>query len=303
MIKWFEEDQDLKEVGGKALNLSEIQKFTNVPPGFTITSRGFDSFLRENNLTEGINQNIQTLIEEKENCEKTSEKIKEKIINKKIPKKLEKEINDNYEGLKDKLSLENSKKFKVAVRSSSIDEDNPKASFAGQHDTYLNVKKRKIIESVKKCFASLYNRRALHYRVQKNILRPKIKMAVIIQEMIESKTSGVIFTRNPITKVNNQILIEAVSGSGESLVQGEESPNFYRIDKNSEEIIEKNLKENRNSKNQITKEQLKKLIRQSKKIEKHFEEPQDIEWVIDKKGKLWITQTRPETSDNNSSAR
>ncbi len=314
MIKKFNEEQKISEVGGKAKNLSELSKIVPVPNGYTVTTKGFRKFLKKNELKKQIEEKLKKLKKEDKSISKVSLRLRELVLQSKIPKPLEKEILKSYEELK-----KDKKDLTVAVRSSAVDEDNPKASFAGQHDTYLNVNKEKLMESVKKCFASLYNERALHYRKNKDILNHEIEIAVIIQEMIYPEASGVLFTCDPVTGDNTKILIETVPGIGEQLVQGKATPDFYKIDKssgeileekivtqekkyikgeNTEELIEKKIDRGEGSTPWLNKKHINKLLEHSKKIEKYYKSSQDIEWVIDKQDKIWIVQSRPETTDN-----
>jgi rifampicin phosphotransferase len=181
----------------------------------------------------------------------------------------------------------------VSVRSSATAEDMENASFAGQYLTYLNVdSEKKLFESIKKCLESLNSKRAVAYR-KKNKIKGSVYMAVVIQEMIDSKFSGVTFTANPITNNKNEILIECVKGLGEELVSGNTIPSSYLIDKKNDKIIEKKI----NNGIILLKKNLNKLIKISKKIEEHYKKPQDIEWAIS--DKFYIIQSRPITTLNN----
>lgn len=314
IIKKFNEKQKISEVGGKAKNLSELSSFTPVPKGFTVTTKGFRAFIKENDLKKEIKKAFKRMENKEKPISKTSSRLKKLILQNKLPSELAEEIEKAHEKLKN-----NKKQFTVAVRSSAVDEDNPKTSFAGQHGTKLNIDKKNLLKAVKKCFASLYNERALHYRKNRDILNHEIEIAVIIQKMIHPEASGVMFTRDPITRDETKIMIETVPGLGEPLVQGKATPDFYKIDKSTGEILEEKIETQKSKYTQnpetgkiiekktnkkkrstpwIDKEQLKTLIDYAKRIESYYSSPQDIEWVLDKKGKIWIVQSRPETSSN-----
>jgi len=179
----------------------------------------------------------------------------------------------------------------VAVRSSATAEDSNNTSWAGQLETYLNITKDNLIESIKKCWASIKTNRALAYAQSNNILEDNQKVAVVVQKMIDSQIAGVMFTANPVTSDRNQIVLEACLGLGESLVQGQVTPDNFLIDKKSFTIINKNITLNTLSDNQVI--ELSKL---AILIENHYNYPQDIEWAIDKKNEIFILQSRPITT-------
>lgn len=173
----------------------------------------------------------------------------------------------------------------VAVRSSAICEDSKENSFAGQFETILNVDKTHLIESVYKCFKSSNEINVKQYAIEKNVPENQMKVAVIVQEMIDGDISGVMFTKNPINN-NNEIVIEFVRGLGEKLVQGEATP--------SQVIVEnKKIKQYLGDK-LLTENTIIKLANIATKIEKHFGIPQDIEWTI-KNDIIYVLQARPIT--------
>jgi len=182
----------------------------------------------------------------------------------------------------------------VAVRSSATAEDSGSTSWAGQLETYLNVTKENLIDSIKKCWASIKTARATSYAQSNNIPGDKQKVAVVIQKMVDSQMAGVMFSANPVTSDRNQIILESCFGLGESLVQGLVTPDNFLIDKKSLTIINKNLTLNTLSDNQVI--ELSKL---AILIENHYNFPQDIEWAIDQNNKIFILQSRPITTLNN----
>ncbi len=180
----------------------------------------------------------------------------------------------------------------VAVRSSATAEDSSTASWAGQLESYLNVTEKNLIKSIEKCRASLYSPRAVSYRKQKGLNKQKISVAVVIQKMVQSETSGICFTANPVTGDRNEMVIEAASGLGEAIVGGKITPDTYTIS-NKLSISDIDIG-NRYSYPKL----ILKLAKLCLKIEKLFKYPQDIEWAF-AKGKIYILQSRPITTLKN----
>lgn len=300
-------------VGGKGANLGELVSFgIRVPPGFVVTSKAFDYFIQSNNLKGEI---AEILSSSKDSFE-GSEKIKSLIINAKIPEDLEQSILSSYDELRNKVG----KDVLVAVRSSATAEDIGEASFAGQQDTYLNVDRVHLLENVKKVWASLYTARAIEYRKSKNIDTLSVSMAVVVQKMVNSRTSGVMFTLHPATGDNNVIVIEGSWGLGEAIVGGKVTPDEYIIDKSTLSVKEKKISKktlkivydkssNSNKEIEISGEEAEtmsfseeeaiELAKLGLKIEQHYNRPMDIEWAIDADFKfpdnVFIVQARPET--------
>jgi len=328
-IVWFNQisKKDVALVGGKNASLGEMytqltKKGVNVPDGFALTSHFYFLFLKENkldkkikNLLKNLNtKNIKTL-------ERVSEKIRSLILKGKIPSFLEKEILNFYKKLSFKY---NEKNLSVAVRSSATFEDLPTASFAGEHETYLNVKgEKELIFSVKKCLASLFTPRAIVYREEKGFSHFKVALSVGIQKMVRSDigSSGVMFTIDTETGFKNVIVINSIFGVGEMIVKGKITPDqFYvfkpTLEKGYNSLIVKNLgrkfkkyifsktgglkevlvPKKEQKKFSLTEEEVLKLAKWGCIIEKHYGTPQDIEWAKDGKDqKLYIVQARPET--------
>lgn len=175
---------------------------------------------------------------------------------------------------------------KVAVRSSAVAEDSSQASWAGQLETYLNVSREDLIYKIKDCWRSIKSERAQSYAARQNLLGEQLLVAVAVQKMVKSKTAGVMFTANPVTNDRKEIVIESIAGLGEALVQGLVTPDSFVVDKESLEIKHNGSQD----------QKIKELAKIGKAIEDHFGNPQDIEWAIDKKGKIWILQSRPITT-------
>jgi pyruvate,water dikinase len=298
--------------GGKGANLGELVSFDiRVPPGFVITSKAYYYFISYNNIHEKIND---ILLNEKDS-EVASEKIKQIIISSPIPKDLEEAILSTYDELANKIG----KEILVAVRSSATAEDLANASFAGQQDTFLNVKRSELLDKIKEVWASLFNARAIEYRQAKGIDSTKVGIAAVIQKMVNSRSAGVMFTLHPATGDTRYIVIESSWGLGETVVGGKVTPDEIVIEKSSLKIVErktshKNIKifydPNEKSNKEVTlgKEadeisindnEAIELARLALKIEKHYGIPMDIEWAIDSDlsfpDNVFIVQARAET--------
>ena len=325
-IRWLSElsKKDGNVAGGKGANLAEMYNSGfPVPPAFIVTAQAFDAFLSAAGLKDKIKQIIsKTNVFNTEELEKNAAEIREMIVKAKIPEDMQQEIIEAYEILsaekiergKDVMDSLAGEEVFVAVRSSATTEDLSTASFAGQQETFTNIKgKEHLIEAVKKCFASLYTARAVYYRHKKGFEKVKALLAVVVQRMINSEKSGVMFTNNPVNN-EDEIVIEAVYGLGEGIVSGKIMPDQYIIS-NSLEITDKKIankkitlikEENGNgkevklspekSKSQVlTNGEIKTLANYGIKIEKHYEKPQDIEFAIED-SKIYIVQSRPITT-------
>lgn len=328
-IKEFREIgiSDLGLVGGKNSSLGEMynqltQKGLRVPNGFATTSAAFWEYLKENSIEEKLKDLLAQLDRKQySNLREIGEKARKLILNGTFSSTFSKEIIEAYSRLCDEDLSE------VAVRSSATAEDLPDASFAGQHETYLNVKgKEELLEAVKKCFASLYTDRAIKYREDKGFKHHTIALSVGIQLMVRSDQgcSGVGFTIEPESGFENVILLSGVWGLGESIVQGIVNPDEFYVFKTSLKngkypIIQKKLGDKKmtmiynkehgsqgmiNVNTPLTKQQefilsdteIIKLGHWAKLIEDHYHKPMDIEWAKDGiSNELFITQARPET--------
>lgn len=327
-VKWFSElNKDSgKFAGGKGANLAEIFNMKiPVPPGFVVTAQAYDYFLEKSKLKEKINKLLDSIdYEDTKNLDDITQKIRELIINSEFPEEMKEEITESYQALDAPdfsqakgsaldILKNSSEPIFVAVRSSATAEDLADASFAGQQDTYLNIKgEKKVLEHVKKCFASLYTSRATYYRNKKGFEHAKVSLAVVVQKMIDAGKSGVIFSKDPSYK-NENTIIEAVWGLGEGIVSGRVTPDRYVIEENK--IIEKKiadkktaftrnasgekeivkLKEEISKKQVLTEYEIKKLTEYALKLEEHYEKPQDIEFAIEGE-EIYIVQTRPITT-------
>ena len=281
MIRHFSElgKDHIPTVGGKGANLGELYNAGfNVPPGFVVTTNAYMDFLARNELPEKISKRLKNLdVENTQQLDKISAEIRGMILKAQFPSDLAKKIQEY---------LKKIRAHHYAVRSSATAEDLPTASFAGQQDTYLEIKQDNIVEHVHKCFASLFTSRAIYYR-EKNKFPHTISIAVVVQEMVDADFAGVMFTIDPVFKKN--LLIEIASGLGEKIVSGQITPNNYFLERNTFEILEKHEEED------IDEKIVQKISKLGLKIEKHYGNPQDIEFAV-KKGKLYILQARPITT-------
>ncbi|MCX8008139.1 MAG: phosphoenolpyruvate synthase [Patescibacteria group bacterium] len=316
-VAWFKEvnKDDLALVGGKGANLGEmIQAGFPVPDGFIVTSDAYYQFLDEDNLRSVIHETLAVIdVNNTDELEEAAKKVQDIITHANFPKDVAKDIIDAYFALSGAL-----KNALVAVRSSATAEDLSVASFAGQQSTFLNVKgEANLIEKVREVWASLFTARAIFYRATNHFDHFKVGIAVPVQRMIESESSGIMFTIDPITNDKSKVIIEAIHGLGEMIVQGAVTPDHYEVDKKTGDILVKVIKEQEKlmiqqgtgnlvractpeeAKSQkLSDEQIKELAQIGINLEKHYYFPQDIEWAMEK-GTLYIVQTRPVTTVEN----
>ncbi|MEM1638944.1 MAG: phosphoenolpyruvate synthase [Desulfurococcaceae archaeon] len=244
-VLWLDEvrKEDVPLVGGKNANLGEmLAAGIPVPPGFAVTAYAFKYFLEKTGLGEKIYGMLKNLdVNNTKELEETTRKIREMILSQPMPPEVEEEIKKYYFELARKLNMDPST-LRVAVRSSATAEDMPEASFAGQQDTYLNVYGAdKVVEHVKRCWASLFTARATFYRVAQGIPHERSYMSVTVQKMVNSKAAGVMFTLHPVTGDEKVIVIEGSWGLGESVVGGKVTPDEFVVERGSFKIVEKRI--------------------------------------------------------------
>ncbi|HDM8225640.1 TPA: phosphoenolpyruvate synthase [Vibrio campbellii] len=320
---------DVDKVGGKNASLGEmVSNLANVgvsvPNGFATTSYAFNQFLDHEGLDERIHQLLDELdVDDVEALRKTGATIRQWVLEAPFPADLEQDIRDNYKELTD-----NHPEISVAVRSSATAEDLPDASFAGQQETFLNVKGiDAVLEATKHVYASLFNDRAISYRVHQGFNHRGISLSAGIQRMVRSDkaSSGVMFTLDTESGFDQVVFITSSWGLGEMVVQGAVNPDEFYVHKpmleagqhpivkktfgskqikmiysdrqeigKQVEIIDTSVEE-RNAFS-LNDEEIKELAKQAMIIEKHYKRPMDIEWAKDGiDGKLYIVQARPET--------
>jgi pyruvate,water dikinase len=328
-IKEFKEvsKKDIPLVGGKNASLGEMIsqltfKGVNIPDGFALTTDAYWYFLRENKIEEKLKDIFKDFNPDNiKSLQETGKKARAIILKAEFPEDLKKEIIIAYQNLSKKYNEQSSD---VAVRSSGVAEDAPTDSFAGQFETFLNIKEKdNLLEAIKKCLASTFTDRVIAYREEKGFSHLEFALSVGVQKMVRSDlaSSGVMFTLDTETGFPNATLINSIWGVGEMIVQGLITPDtFYVFEptlkqgyqaiirkdlgrKNKKYIYNKRggLKKVMVSKNQqlkfsLTDEEILTLARWGCLIEEHYKIPQDIEWAKDgKTGKLFIVQSRPET--------
>jgi pyruvate,water dikinase len=323
-IKWFDEidKNDVSIVGGKGANLGELtQAGISVPPGFCITAQAYKDFISKAGLGDKIKNKIDKLdVEDSEELQKRSAEIRDIINDAPMIEEIKEEIEGAYKEFSKKTGIKNPY---VAVRSSATAEDLPEASFAGQQDTYLHVAKiDEVLKYTKKCWASLWTARAIYYRERQKFDHFQVSLSAVIQLMVNSEKSGVMFTANPITNDTNQLMINASWGLGEAIVSGTVTPDEYILDKTNKKVIEKHISEKNvmivdNEKESgivevrvsdflgndfvnkqcLTEQEINELADYGLKIEKLYGSCEDIEWGFDKDTKsLYILQARPITT-------
>ncbi|OAU94480.1 phosphoenolpyruvate synthase [Moraxella catarrhalis] len=319
---------DVEIVGGKNASLGEMISYlgnlgVNVPNGFATTAEAFNRFLNETGLLDKINAELKGLdVDDVDLLTQTGAKIRGWVIEQELPKDLEDEIRTAF------AELSKGEDIAVAVRSSATAEDLPDASFAGQQETFLNIRGiDNVLIAIKEVFASLYNDRAIAYRVHKGFEHAGVALSAGIQRMVRSETgtSGVMFTLDTESGFNEVVFITASYGLGEMVVQGAVNPDeFYLskvlIEQNRPAVVRRNLGSKQKKmiygdegsttkstkivdvdkaeRNQfaLSSEELTRLAKQAIIIEKHYGCPMDIEWAKDgDSGEIFIVQARPET--------
>jgi pyruvate, water dikinase len=338
-IVWFEEvtKHDVGLVGGKGANLGEMTNaHLPIPYGFVVTSHAYFNFIKESDLDLKMKDVLKSVnCDNPHELQQVSRQLQDLILKAEMPHTLAKEIIHFYENLsakEEKYLVGSLSDFKlshhkikhlyqqpyVAVRSSATAEDLPNASFAGQQETYLNVKgETNLLIKVKDCWASLFTERAIYYRHEQGFDHFKVGLAAVIQRMVQSDKSGIAFSIDPVTNDKNKIIIEAIFGLGEYIVQGKVTPDHYEVDKRSILILKKEkkyqsskyikaTKDNKEvklsksvgSQQKLTEEEIVEVALLVKDIEHHYYFPQDIEWAIEN-NRVFIVQSRPITTIKN----
>lgn len=306
---------DLLTAGGKGSNLGELSRSGfDVPPGFIITTAAYDRSLQENEVQSDIDSLLGSLDNDSSSSvSAVSKRIRELFETITIPRDIRDEILRNYSKLNHSA---------VAVRSSATAEDLAEAAFAGQQETFLNViGAQALMDAVRACWASLWSERAMSYRAHQRVDQKGVKLAVIVQEMVQADVAGVMFTANPVSGIREELVIDANPGLGEAVVAGLVTPDHFVIDKRSGKVREQRLGRREviiRAKSEGGTEQIESpqgeidtaalpvqaihnLSKLGIDIERHFGRPQDIEWAWiqgDTKaaGKFYVLQSRPMTA-------
>jgi pyruvate, water dikinase len=311
-------DSDLPLVGGKAGKLGElIRQGLPVPPGFVVTTEVYQAFTDATILRTEIPAALASIhSDQPETVDAASRRIRAAFESTDFPAGLRKTLADAYE----RFARQHSVRFS-AVRSSATLEDLEGASFAGLQDTYLNVTGvDAILEAIRKCWGSLFTPRVLVYRQKKGFEHSAVRLAVLIQKMVDATVSGILFTRDPNTGENHMI-VEAGLGLGELIVGGEVTPDHYVIDGATLKVVHKQISEQRvrllrdetggNRREQVPADErnvqklsdhrLSRLVSLARLIESHYRRPMDVEWCGDREA-LYIVQARPVTTIPTSTA-
>ncbi len=316
-IKWFKDlgKGDINIAGGKGANLGELtQAGIPVPTGFVVLSNAYFSFLEHNRLRAQIHQILSiTDSNDPNQLNESSAKIQKLFHDAETPREISQEIMESYA----KLGANTA----VAVRSSATAEDLPEASFAGQQESYLNIiGDANVVQKVRACWTSLFASRSIFYREQQKFDHFKVGIAVPVQKMIQSEVSGIMFTVDPISQNRDTLVIEAVYGLGDYIVQGVVTPDHFEINKTTGKITNKiianqtimevrktegvkeiSVPKSKANIQKISDKYVLDLAKIGKLIHQHYFFPQDIEWAL-AKGKLYITQARPITTLSKDSA-
>ena len=302
--------RDLPSVGGKNASLGELTSMgIPVPPGFALSVAFYRKFIEVNGLKEYISDQLTNLdIGDIEQLQEVGTKIRSKILHSEFPPQLKDAVTTGY------AILGNGEEVQVAIRSSATAEDLADASFAGQQDTYLNVVgEDKVLDCTRLCIASLFSDRVISYRAKRGFDHMDVGLSVGIQRMVESDSSGVIFTIDPDSGNDNVMVIDSSWGLGEAVVGGKVVPDKFFVCKRNGAIVGRRLgrKEvyakyggngttfvntptNRRAKFSLTESQINELVEFARKIEGHYKKPMDIEWALEGRN-VYILQARPET--------
>jgi pyruvate,water dikinase len=314
-IRFFEELglSDRPSVGGKGANLGELMRAgIPVPAGFVVTTDCFRDFMATLDPEGAMPSDLEGLdAQDTSGIAAAGAAMRARIEDAPLPGAIDRSIRDAH------VSLCSATELPVAVRSSATGEDAEDASFAGLQDTYLWLRGADVVaRQVRACWASLYSTESLAYRRKLGLREDGIAMAVVVQRMVDARTSGVMFTRSPLTGDRSVIVIEGSYGLGSCIVSGEVTPDKFVINKITGDISDRTISckaaqhvpdresggvreaavgEALQNAPCITDDELRGLAAIAKKVERHYGRPQDIEWAIDQEGSIFLLQSRPET--------
>ncbi len=311
-------ERDLALVGGKAGKLGElVREGLPVPPGFVVTTEAYRQFVAANGLDAVVSEAVAQIDEGRPgSAETASRTIRTAFESKEFPSELRTAISSAFEAYARRHGVQFS-----AVRSSATAEDLDDASFAGLQDTYLNVRgTEQVLESVRRCWGSLFTPRVLVYRQKKRIDHRGLRLAVLVQKMVDATVSGILFTKDPNTGENHMI-VEAGWGLGEAIVGGEVTPDHYVVDGATQKIVHKQLSEQKvryvraegggnrreevppdeRSAQKLPDPRLARLVSLARLIESRYRRPMDVEWCADAQA-IYIVQARPVTTIPTSTA-
>ncbi|HCD08263.1 phosphoenolpyruvate synthase [Companilactobacillus crustorum] len=319
-VLWFNElhRKDVNLVGGKSSSLGEMTSSMDVPVpyGFATTARAYQYFMQQTGLNDKVNSLLESIkdYEDSNELHAACEQIRNLIVDAKMPDDLASDIKEAYAQLAEKMGQVDP--F-VAIRSSATAEDLPNASFAGQQESYLNIKgAADVVDRVQQCYSSLFTDRATYYRHKQGFPHEKVALSAAVQMMVFSKASGIMFSVNVADGDESKIVIDAIYGLGEYIVLGKVTPDHFVVDKQSMKIVEKNIIKQQvelmrvpdggtieqevpqvlQNKQVLTDAQVIELAGYAKEIERHYGCFMDMEYALDANtNRLWIVQARPET--------
>ncbi len=322
LVVWLEDvrNTDIPIVGGKGASLGEmINSELPVPRGFVVTAQAFREFIEKTGIMDRLFEGLKINVDDAKALDRAAETAKKLIISTPMPKNIEKAIRDYYA----ELCKREGEEVYVAARSSATAEDLPEASFAGQQETFLNVRGADdLVRDVHRCWASLYGARAIYYRVEQKFPHEQVSIAVVVQKMVDAEEAGVLFT-NHMTTGEDVTIIEAAWGLGESVVSGAVSPDTYIVDNKTFDIRQKkvatkqtmlirdkktrknkktDVPENKKNAQVLPDDVIVKLAKLGQIVLEHYGKPQDIEWaVVDHE--IYLLQSRPITTIQKREAR
>jgi pyruvate,water dikinase len=320
-IVWFQDyhPSDKPRVGGKNASLGEmIAAGLPVPPGFALSTEAYHTLRDHPTLRDDVNSSISHVdFADPVKLREIAAHIRSVVEAVPMPSNIESEIRESYAELCEFCGVED---LPVAVRSSATAEDLPDASFAGQQDTFLWVRGGDaVVDSVKRCWSSIFTDRAIAYRHETGHDHEVISMSVGIQKMVHPKAAGVAFTLNPSDGDRSQIAIDASWGFGEAVVSGEVTPDNFLVDKVIREVVSRTISpkileyrltdngtveqcevdEERAMRTCLEEDEIRAVAEMARRAERHYGSPQDVEWAIDidldPPHNVILLQSRPET--------
>ena len=307
----------LENAGGKGASLARLTRIgLPVPPGFIVTTEAYRLIVQANSLDRMISTAIDGLLpSDGIQLDRASAEIRTSFSTGSLPREIVQAVSDAYRALQARNAGIGTSALSVAVRSSATSEDLPELSFAGQQDTYLNIlDETQLLQALVDCWSSLWTARTIGYRLRNAIPQQDVALAVIIQSMVQSEVSGVLFTANPLTGRLDETVIDATFGLGEALVSGQVDPDHFVADSSTGAIHSFNLGTKQNStrskpeggveslpirdaaeRQTLSSDQVRRLATAGQQIQKEYGAPQDIEWAF-VGGDMFILQARPITS-------
>ena len=305
---------DVEYAGGKGANLGELTRAgLPVPPGFVVGAPAYAAFTDDGGLRERIESRLSGLdVEDTSELERAATDVREMVEAEPIPEWLDRAIADAYSGL-----VGDDRDAPVAVRSSATAEDTESASFAGMNETFLNIRgPEAVVDAVRRCWSSLFGARTVYYRAKRGFGQADMDIAVVVQRQIAATRAGVMFTIDPASGAEDRLIIEGSLGLGESVVSGSVSPDRYVVEKRDLAILAREVRrkelaiEPQAGGGTVTRElsgdealrpvlsdeEVREVAELGRRIEEHYDAPQDTEWAFDPDGTAWMLQSRPVTS-------